>query len=370
MTSRLPSLHLRAGTLSDEELFHHWRNGIGPYFETVPLVDPRQPPVQPEVRQHHVGSFLFIETAASQQKYLRDPEWMRRNDDADHVVVQAYLKGRNRVENRRHHFLQEPGTISAVNLGYEVEAVSDAAEVLSLVIPREVLAERLPELLDASGPLFEPNATASRIVGDFMLSLRNTLPHATLEDAPMLVDGLFGLLGCVLAGGDAGAKDAWDGALLALKRYIDAHLRDPALDTARLCAEFKISRSTVYRLFRKEGGVQAYILRRRLMACFRVLSSPNSLHRRIYDIGLDFNLDNPSHMTALFRKNFGMSPSDVREAAHHRLAAGRVAMPAVGTPDVSDVERMRQWAEEIGVVPANGTEDPGGAGAHGTIGTA
>lgn len=354
MIRRLPSVHLGAGALPNEELFHYWRQGIEAYFDTHPLVDPRNPPVLPEVRQYHVGSFLLIESRASQQKYLRDRHWMQRHDDADHVIIQSYLKGRNRVSNGARYFEQEPGTISAVNLGYEVEAVSDAAEVISLVLPRAMVRDRLPSLLDAAGLLAAPGGVASRMLGDFMLSLRSTLPEATMTDAPMLADSLFGLLSGVLAVGDVGSIEARSGALTVMQRYIDSHLGDPDLNAAALCGAFGLSRPTLYRLFQGEGGVQAYIQRRRVMACFRALSSPHQLHRRIYEVALDFTLDNPSHMAVLFRQHFGMSPREVREAARHRLALGRSTGLSVGVPGTSDVDRMRQWAQELGSSPADG----------------
>ena len=35
---RLPSVSLLPGMLPNEELFWHWRRGIAPYFESVPLL--------------------------------------------------------------------------------------------------------------------------------------------------------------------------------------------------------------------------------------------------------------------------------------------------------------------------------------------
>jgi AraC-like DNA-binding protein len=352
MSSRLPSIYLGPGDLPNEEQFHYWRRGIEAYFDTHPLVDPRDPPVVPEVRQHHVGSFLFIETRASAQKYLREADWMRRHDDTDHILIQAYLQGRNRVSNGGRYFVQTPGTVSVVDLGREVEAVSEAAEVLSLVLPRRVLADRLPGLLTASGLLATPGSAASRMLCGFLQSMRDTLPDATQEDAPMLADALFGLLSGVVGTGDLNARDAVSGTFAALQRYIDSHLGDPDLTVPRLCKAFNLSRPTLYRLFRSEGGVQSYIQRRRLMACFRALSAPQHMHRRIYEVALDFTLENPSHVTALFRQHFGMSPSEVREAARHRVAMGQWADVSVAAPGGSDVERMQQWAQELGRSPA------------------
>ena len=352
MFAKVPSLQLRAGSLPNEELFQYWRRGIESYFDTIPLVDPRHPPMVPEVLQHHVGSFLLVGTKASQQRYLRDANWARRHDDADHVVLQTYLSGHNYVINGGREFHQRPGTITAVNLGYQVDAVSGAAEVVSLVLPREVLADRSPALLQAVGPIFSSDSAANRIVGDFLLSLHQTLPLATMKDVPALTDALFGLVESLVRSGDATSSEARVGTRAVLRRYIAAHLGDPTLGTPQLCQAFKISRPTLYRLFKDEGGVVAYIQRCRLMACFRALSSSHHMHRRIYEVALDFALDNPSHLTALFRQHFGMSPSEVREAARSRLADGKSTRLPNGSPGSSDADLMRQWARELGTMPA------------------
>lgn len=347
--ARLPSASLLPSQLPDEEMFWHWRRSLAPFFDCVPLVDPRESPQPVESRQYHLGDFLFVDAKFSQQRFVRDAAWGRRHDDADHVLLQVFLEGRNAGTNGDIGFVEEAGGVFAVNLGYDVEATCSAANTLSLVLPRDWLAAHLPALCDARGEVLPKGGMAARLFGDFMLSLRRTLPDATVGDAPLLSRSLVGLLGSLLSHEDAVSDDARGGAFQALQRYIDANLGDTELGTERLCHRFRMSRATLFRLFKEHGGVRTYIQQRRLMACFRAISAPQNAGRRIYDVGLDYGFATPSHLSTLFRRHFGMSPREVQEAGHARRAAGYAMPDFAPVQGIPDAEVMRRWALELGL---------------------
>lgn len=348
LEAALPSVSLIPGSLSDEELFYRWRTGISHYFRSVPLVDPRRPTRAPEVHFYNAGSFHFYHTDLSEQQYLRDAAWMRRNDDADPVALQLFLRGTNHVENAGHSFVMRQGAINAVNLGYEVHSSCTEAEALTLALPRLMVAEHLPALHETNGVLFQLDSTPGRLLADFMQSLRETLPKATAADAPLLSQALFGLLQVLVANGDPHSIDARDGTMTALQRYIDANLGDPDLGVTSICAKYRMSRATLYRLFQDKGGVRGYILRRRLLACFQALSSEFQMKRGIFDIALDYGFTSPSHFTTRFRDEFGMTPSEVREAAQVHHARGDKAIVTPASADLPDVELMQRWSVELG----------------------
>ncbi len=352
--ARWPSAALLPGQLTNEELFWHWRRSLVPLFDCVPLRDFDTASQPLASRQYHVGDFLFVDARFPGQRFLRDAAWNRRHDDADHVLLQVFLQGRNSGTNGGTDFVEEVGGVYAVNLGYETDAVSDGADTLSLVLPRHWLAEHLPTLRDARGPVFTKDGMAARLFTDFMLSMRRNLPHATIADAPLLTRSLVGMLGSLLAQQDATAAEARNGVFLALRQYIDEHLGDTELDADRLCARFRMSRATLFRLFKPNGGVRTYIQQRRLMACFRAISAPQHAGRRIYDLALDYGFANPSHLSTLFRRHFGMSPSEVREAAGHRHATDGATVQLREDATLPDVEVMRRWALELGSAKRQG----------------
>lgn len=347
-TSRIPSASLLPGTLPPEQLFWHWRRSISPYFDSVPLYDPEQPPQLPEIHMFNAGGFLFMDTKFSAQKFVRNSSWLHSNDDADHVGIQLFLSGRNQCENGGRDFVLDPTGIFAVNLGYEVDALCSDAEVLSIVLPRERISEDLPALADARGQLFDAGSTSGKLLGGFLHLLRTTMPGATAEDAPVLSEALIGLLRTLL-GGDTNSAEAHAGVRAAVQKHIDRNLGMRNLGTESICAHFQMSRATLYRILKPSGGVREYIQRRRLMAVFRALASPANMERGIFEIALDYGFGNPSHLSTRFRDHFGMTPSEVHEAARSHIRNGRAPLwDRAREHGLSDAEIMERWSKELG----------------------
>ena len=86
-----------------------------------------------------------------------------------------------------------------------------------------------------------------------------------------------------------------------------------------LCRELGMSRSSVYRLLESEGGVARYIQRHRLAECFAQLSDPSNT-KPVVEIADESGMPDPSSFSRAFRREFGLSPTDVREAARAGLA--------------------------------------------------
>ncbi len=345
--AKIPSAHLPAGAFEREEQFWQWRQAISPYFESIPLIDPRDSEHPQTIRQFLVGNFIMIDSQFARQRFIRDAHWRRQHDDVDHIALQAYLTGRNMVANGNKDYVEDCGGIFAVNLGYEVNASATDADVVSVVLSRDWVASEIPGLLDACGCLFAPNSMAARLFTNFMVSLRQVLPVATVNDVATLNESLIGLLAALVRQNDATAADAHSGVFMALHQFVDAHLTDPDLGPTKLCQHFRLSRATLFRLFKEHGGVQAYIQRRRLIACFKALSTPQQMDRLIYDIALDYGFSSPSHFSTLFRQHFEMTPSEVRDQARVQYLRGlRAAHPDAA--NLSDVQLMQNWARALG----------------------
>jgi AraC-like DNA-binding protein len=113
-------------------------------------------------------------------------------------------------------------------------------------------------------------------------------------------------------GGGRPTPDAAHVAILCRARAeIEARLGSAMLTVAALCRALGMSRSTLYRLFEDEGGVHAYITRRRLERVAVTLSDPGG-HERIADIAERWGFCDAAYLGRLFRARFGMTPSDYR----------------------------------------------------------
>lgn len=242
--------------------------------------------------------------------------------------------------------VQTPGNVCAINPACAAKSHSTDGRALTQVLPRDLVRQALPHLIDARGALLAPDSAAARVLSDYLLSLGKNLALATQDEAPALIRATIGLLDALTAANDVASRPAHGATLDSACRYIEAHLADPALGVDGICRYLRCSRATLYRLFGEQGGVQEYIRRRRLVACFKAIGAPGQAHRRIYDIALDFGFTSPSHFSHLFRAHFGVTPREARELEFN--AAPRPPGPgASAASGAQSVEQIWRWAKTL-----------------------
>lgn len=348
MAPLVPKASLVRGMAPDELLQPLFSQAIGAYFDAQPVLDPAQSKAPPEIHQYHLGQALFMDSKFEAQRFRRDMAMMARHDDTDHLSLQYFVRGGNRVVNGAAEYRERPGNIFAVNLAYQIDAVSENSEVLLLVLPRDVVRREIPQLTDAMGSIFTDGSACAQVFCDHMMALKHNLGRATIEETAAITQGTLGLLGALVQGGDITASAAQQATLRTMCGFIDKHLRDPELGVDSLCRQFRCSRATLYRLFKPLGGVREHIQRRRLMACFRAIAVQG--HRRIFDIALDYGFVSPSHFSNLFRDFFGMTPSEARDAGNQspqKVTRIDLVKTPPGSSAQQDAELMWQWGRTL-----------------------
>ena len=357
----LPQLAFSGKRHPADEVFTLWQQSIAPFFEITPSENLNDPAAQMSFAQIHAGGFILIDSQIPAQTLTRSARWLRRNDDADHILLQTFLYGNSRATCGGQQYLEEDQGVFAVNLGYESQGLCSRADVITLVLPRHWLSMYDPRLATLRGRVFEEGSVAEALFRNHMIGLRRHLPHARQRDIPRLSQSLLGLLGSLHASGEATTEEARPALLGSIQSYIEDNLASPLLTVQAIQRRYRLSRATLFRLFQELGGVAAYIQRRRLLACFRALSDPRLANRRVYDVALDYGLTNPSYLGTLFRAHFGMLPSEVRDLARGRPGGAGSTVPAAPLSAADAVETMQAWAKTLGATPpalppANGNE--------------
>ena len=97
--------------------------------------------------------------------------------------------------------------------------------------------------------------------------------------------------------------------------YVEAHLPESDLTPARAAHDLGMSRRWLYALF-DEGGVSfaAWVARRRLEECMKLLSDPDHDHLTIAQIAFRCGFNDLSTFNRRFRARFAMTPTDARRA--------------------------------------------------------
>ncbi len=98
------------------------------------------------------------------------------------------------------------------------------------------------------------------------------------------------------------------------KRFIEAHLKDPALSPGAIASALRLSPRYLRTLFSgDQETLSAYILRRRLEECARQISSSLWRGRTLTDIAFAWGFNSAAHFTRVFRDHYGMTPRQYRD---------------------------------------------------------
>ena len=96
-----------------------------------------------------------------------------------------------------------------------------------------------------------------------------------------------------------------------MKTFIDRNLSNPDLGIEALLNTFGASRATIYRDFGDDGGLQRFILTRRLQRAYRILSEATPSRGAVQDAADRSGFLTLAHFSRSFRDHFGERPSDV-----------------------------------------------------------
>jgi AraC-like DNA-binding protein len=178
-------------------------------------------------------------------------------------------------------------------------------------------------LLDASRAK-AVDTPGGRLLADYMVLLARRLPDLASEEGARLAKAVEAMVAaCLGPSSDRLAVASKQLRLTLMERVrqsVRVNLRSPSLGPNQLCREAAISRTRLYRLLEREGGVGHYIQRQRLSESFAQLSNISNV-LPIFRIAEMLCFVDASSFSRAFRREFGMSPSDVRAAALAGLPA-------------------------------------------------
>jgi AraC family transcriptional regulator len=253
-----------------------------------------------------------------------------------HHEVAFVLGGAFEIRGPRGHTLADPMTAVLLHAGepYQIwHPLRKGDEGISLVVSAEILSDVNPGC--AGTPprrLAIPVAPRSHLL---LSLLHRRLAAGTAADAMEVEEMLIDLLRQSWndAGGGPGRAeaafaqpaDAHDRVVMA-KRILAAGYDRPLL-LAEIAAAVGVSVPHLCRLFRAETGftLHRYLNRLRLRAA---LASMEAGRRDLSDVACSAGFSSHSHFTAAFRREFGLTPSFLREISARQIRQCTLRCPA------------------------------------------
>jgi AraC-like DNA-binding protein len=311
-------------SLPASEQFAAWRGWYDSVFDTGSWRSPDNGfPAKNSTWK--LSGLAFSHVSAPAIYILRTKALIRRNP-VDHWVITLARLGTADLKTREASLSPPAGVPFVVSLGDEMANDRSDYDQVQLFLARDSFQAIAPLLDAARGMTLD--TPQGKLLADYMLMLRRNLPALTAGHGSRLPSAIQAMLAACLAP----SVDRMAGARLQIdltqmervRRAVRKHLRSPSLGPDKLCRETATSRSQLYRLLEGEGGVARYIQRRRLSESFAILCDTSS-NFSINAIAETLCFADTSSFSRAFRREFGMSPSEVR-------GASLAGLPPAATP--------------------------------------
>jgi AraC-like DNA-binding protein len=192
--------------------------------------------------------------------------------------------------------------------------------VLTLFVPRRRLSDMAVYPEDALAHLIPADTEALRLLIDYvdtaLRKQRLTSPELRALFATHVRDLIALAVGATRDTAEAARGRGLPAARLsAIKGDIMGRLDDEGLCVADAAARRGVTPRYVQMLFESEGTTfTQYVTERRLARALRMLADPRHQGRTISAIAFEVGFGNLSNFNRMFRRHFGMTPSDARSA--------------------------------------------------------
>ncbi len=211
-------------------------------------------------------------------------------------------------------------------------ATSTRIRCLIMYFSRDFLEEVVGPVA-AQGPLAPVPELA--LLHDVAMEMIRFFPVATASSAPLYATILRDLAASAMIQAGANRRTEHISLLASAKAYVAAQ-QPGSLSIAGITTALGISRSVLYRLFERDGGLLAYDRMRRLRAAHRAVSNPLNTST-LNELAARYGFRDKAALLRSFRKAFGSTPAEVRQHRAHSVS------PETATPS----DQIRHAIESI-----------------------
>lgn len=311
-----PLRYFSTKDLPPQDQFEAWRDLMAEFIDLVPTPGSKLG-FSAEFYSWSFGGITFTRTLLSGAPARR---WRHRpRSFLDHWCV---VLARSAADHEASLTLANASvnTLSFRSLAMPFEGAAKDTEVLALYLPRDQPEHDARDFARAHDLDLSPELAV--LLADYMNGLALQLPNMSPEHAQRLAPVTRSLVAaCVTPSAErAEAAEAPVASLLIDRAWqvVRRNMASPEFGPEQLCRLLAVSRSKLYRMFEKSGGIAHFINGERLREAHRRLSDPLDMPS-IHVVGNDVGFADHSTFSRAFRREFGYSPSEARERALARL---------------------------------------------------
>ncbi len=296
-----------AASVAPRDRVEAWRDFYSG-FTHVHSLAPNEAAIRAHLRAWRIGDLIF-----GHHTYGPSVTSMAAdNRFDDRLILRVLLRGMTRGIVGDAPLVMKPGAVYLRDRSHGFYGVHSDMEVLSLSVPYGAVGYDPTRF---TGPLaFDFGAPRGRILRANIEAIHASLPALTPDEGQLMAEGVSALLRTFVRRDtkDDGGRQSFENAReLALRRYIDDHLRDPSLTIPQICQAIGVSRATLQRVFAADGGVGRFVLHRRLERALQDLAQSAPRRGLVTAVAERWAFADAAHFARQFRARFGFRPIEV-----------------------------------------------------------
>lgn len=195
----------------------------------------------------------------------------------------------------------------------------EAAMFLLVEAPEQELADRFRSWRYALLKAIQATSGVPAVFQEAVQSIWYWCDDVGSDTAESIANALIDLIGAMICFAAPSNPDCLNRALNQreqILRFARAQLRNPDLNVELIAEAVGLSPRHVHRLFAdEEFSLMRWIWSQRLKNCYRELHDARAMAQSISSIAYSWGFNDQAHFSRAFRKQFGVSPRQVRSQA-------------------------------------------------------
>jgi AraC-like DNA-binding protein len=272
------------------------------------------------IELRRVGAIDIGRVATSPVNSVRTTSLLRDGDDGLLVTLLDCGRASHTQRDSDQTIAAGEGLIS--DCGYPGELNIDAeSQFWHLKIPRYKFAQLFNQPIRFAGARLDKDIAARRLLLGYVREAFNLDVQASARAAELYEQHIVDLIALALGAGgevrataeDRGVRSA---RLAAILKQIAYSSNDPALSAVTIAQRLGVTPRYVHSLLEETGrSFTHHVLERRLEQAAAVLRDTRRQSCKIASIAGEVGFNDLSHFNRAFRRRFGVTPSDIRNAA-------------------------------------------------------
>lgn len=268
-----------------------------------------------EVRAWRLDKILLFDRRLSGVIHARGERVA--SDGFDHFVLTHVLEGELDIQVPTPDRTIRAGETLLLDTLRPMRTDYRQVHILTASVARDVIAAALGPTTRLHGQVLKP--PANLMLADFLTSLARRGDDLTPAALSALCRAFIDILASVGADEPRPGREDQRRDLArreTVKRYISTHLSNQAMSVDSISAGTGISRSSLYRLFDKQGGVARFIQRYRLDSLRTALDTGD--RTPLPELATMFGFTNEAVMSRLFAEVHDAPPQAYRQSLNER----------------------------------------------------